>query len=111
MNCTKMKVLTLAGAIANLSLSCAVARVTTSSWFNKNRDEYADDVSIWAEGPEILSNYQVLRYDEYIKERNVYSNIVIRAELTFVLVVDTSLKEIEIDILKAFRSALLYEKK
>ena len=125
----KKKVLALAGAIANLSLSVCVAGVATYAWFCENNVVHSTGMRIRSEGPEILINsYTILKYDddlkkgvayhnnadefylpdydEYIKARNVYSNIIIRAELEYSKGLDTSSEAVEIDITKLASSTL-----
>ena len=128
---TKKKAIGLAMAIANLSFTCVVAGVATYAWFSENQTVQATGMSISAAGPEISVEYLVLKYaddlkkgviaydnenhhfdfilpeyDEYIKARNVYSNLIVRAEITFGNTLDTSNKSINIDIYKALDSTL-----
>ncbi len=121
MNRCQKKVLTLAGAIANLSLTCAVAGVATYAWFSYNNTVFASNMSIKSVDRElIIDKYTILKYnddqkkgvayennssqfflpdyDEYIKARNVYSNIVVRVELRFTKGLDTSKQAVEIDV-------------
>ena len=129
MNCHQKKVLTLAGAIANLSFTCVVAGVATYAWFSENDTVTANEMSISSAGSDILiDNYTILKYDDdlkagvahlndssefklpdydqYIKARNVYSNIVIRAELSFPNGLDTTNRAVEIEIYKMIDSTL-----
>ena len=129
MKFSKKKVLALAGAIANLSFTCAVAGVATYAWFCLNDQVYANEMKIQASDPDIVINdYKILKYDddmkkgvaysnstaqfflpdydEYIKARNVYSNVVIRVELMFARGLDTSSEAVEIDITKLATSTL-----
>ena len=125
----KKKVLALAGAIANLSFSVCVAGVATFAWFCENDMVYSNGMKIQSNGPDIVvNNYTILKYDddlkkgvayynnadefflpdydEYIKARNVYSNIVIRADLGFGRGLDSSIEAVEIDITKLASSTL-----
>ena len=126
----KKKVLALAGAIANLSLSCAVAGAATFAWFAYNNTVNANGMRISSvDGKEInINSYRILKYDDdlkagvsyyndpnafvlpdydqYIKSRNVYSNIVIRMDLSFPKGLDTTHKSVEIDIYKLATSTL-----
>ncbi len=129
MNCHKKKVLALAGAIANLSFTVAVAGVATYAWFCENDIVHSNGMKIQSNGPDIVvNNYTILKYDddlkkgvsyynttdqfflpdydEYIKARNVYSNIIVRAELLFGKGLDTSQESLEIDITKLGTSTL-----
>ena len=129
MNRHQKKVLTLAGAIANLSFTCVVAGVATYAWFSENDTVSANEMSISSAGADILiDNYTILKYDDdlkagvafhdessefklpdydqYIKARNVYSNIVIRADLSFPNGLDTSNRAVEIEIYKLATSTL-----
>ena len=125
----KKKVLAIAGAIANLSFSVCVAGVATFAWFCENDMVYSNGMKIQSNGPDIVvNNYTILKYDddlkkgvayynnadefflpdydEYIKARNVYSNIVIRADLGFGRGLDSSIEAVEIDITKLASSTL-----
>ena len=125
----KKKVLALAGAIANLSLSCVVAGVATYAWYCENDMVFGNGMKIQTNGPDInVQNYTLLKYDddlkkgvayqnsteqfylpdydEYIKARNVYSNVIIRVSLAFPNGLDTSSEAVEIDITKLTTSTL-----
>lgn len=128
MNRHQKKVLTLAGAIANLSFSIAVAGVATFAWFSNNRTVSATGMTLRSTNKDIEFSYTILKYnddlkkgeayyndpskfvlpdyDQYIKARNVYSNIVIRADLTFNNTLNTANNEIFIDIKKDENSTL-----
>lgn len=129
MNRHQKKVLALAGAIANLSLTCAVAGVATFAWFCENNTVHSIGMSIKSNDSGItVNNYTILKYDddlkkgvaypnstdefflpdydEYIKARNVYSNIVIRVELGFSSGLNTANEAVEIDITKLASSTL-----
>ena len=127
MNRHQKKVLTLAGAIANLSLSCAVAGVATYAWYYERREVSTMGTNISA-ASDVTIDYDILKYDDdlkkgvayhnddeqfflpdydqYIKAKNVYSNIVIRAEISFGMYLDTTDHELEIDITKTITSTL-----
>ena len=120
----------LVGAIANLTFSFAIAGAATFAWFAYNDTVNANGMQISsADGREILiNNYRILKYDDdlkagvsyyndpnafvlpdydqYIKSRNVYSNIVIRMDLSFPKGIDTTTKAVEIDIYKLATSTL-----
>ncbi len=120
----------LVGAIANLTFSFAIAGAATFAWFAYNDTVNANGMQISsADGREILiNNYRILKYDDdlkagvsyyndpdafvlpdydqYIKSRNVYSNIVIRMDLSFPKGIDTTAKAVEIDIYKLASSTL-----
>ncbi len=120
----------LVGAIANLTFSFAIAGAATFAWFAYNDTVNANGMQISsADGREILiNNYRILKYDDdlkagvsyyndpdafvlpdydqYIKSRNVYSNIVIRMDLSFPKGIDTTNKAVEIDIYKLASSTL-----
>ena len=123
MNRCQKKVLALAGAIANLSLSCAVAGVATYAWFTSTARANSTNISMSTTTKHIDLDYVILKYDDelkqgvagglsdptefvlpeydqYIKERNKYCNIIVRANLVFAEPVDTSKTEIKIDITK-----------
>ena len=129
MNCHKKKVIALIGAIANLTFSFGVAGAATLAWYNSNKvtrsegpsiqsvsrslviDEYAilkynDDLKAGVSYVNDSNQFILPDYDQYIKARNVYSNIVIRAELSFPKGLDTTNKAVEIDILKLATSTL-----
>ncbi len=129
MNRHQKKVLSIAAAIANLSFTCAVAGVATYAWFCENDHVFASPMKIKSTGPEIMvENYTLLKYDddlkkgvayqnntaqfflpdydEYFKARNVYSNVIIRAELRFGKGLDTTSEAVEIDITKLATSTL-----
>ena len=131
MNRHQKKVLSIAAAIANLSFSIVVTSVATYAWFAERNRVDGVGVSIKAATTDIILDYQVLKYDddkkkgiiaydndnekwefvlpkydEYIKERNKYSNIIVRAEMTFGYDVNTSNTEIDIDISKLTTSVL-----
>lgn len=129
MNRHQKKVLSLAAAIANLSLSCAVAGVATYAWFTTVENATATDISISTATKHIKLDYVILKYDDdlkqgiqaglndptefvlpeydqYIKERNKYCNIIVRANLVFAEPIDTSKTEIKIDITKVESSVL-----
>ena len=129
MNLSKKKVIALAGAIANLSLSCVVTGVATFAWFCENDIVHGNGMKIQSNGPDIVvNNYTLLKYDddlkkgvayhdntdqfylpdydEYIKARNVYSNVIIRADLGFARGLDSSIEAVEIDITKLVSSTL-----
>ena len=128
MNRHQKKVLALAGAVANLSFSIAVAGVATFAWFSNNRTVSATGMSVRSTGKNIEFSYTILKYnddlkkgeayyndpskfvlpdyDQYIRARNVYSNIVIRADLTFNNTLNTANNEIFIDIKKDENSTL-----
>lgn len=129
MNRHQKKVLGLAGTIANLSFTCVVAGVATFAWFSENNTVTANEMSISSAGADIIiDEYRILKYDDdlkagvsfinestefklpdydqYIKARNVYSNIVIRAELSFPNGLDTSNRAVEIEIYKMATSTL-----
>ncbi len=129
MNRHQKKVLALAGAIANLSFTCVVAGVATFAWFTENDHVFANTMTIKSTGPEIMvEEYTLLKYDddlkkgvsyhnntsefflpdydEYIKARNVYSNVIVRAVLKFGKGIDTSNEAVEIDITKLTTSTL-----
>ena len=129
MNCHKKKVLALIGAIANLTFSFGVAGAATLAWYNSNKVTHSNNISIQSVSRSlVIDEYTILKYDDdlkagvsyvndstqfilpdydqYIKARNVYSNIVIRAELSFPKGLDTTNKAVEIDILKLATSTL-----
>lgn len=130
MNCSKKKLMALVGAIANLTFSFAIAGAATFAWFAYNDTVNANGMQISSvDGREILiNNYRILKYDDdlkagvsyyndpnafvlpdydqYIKSRNVYSNIVIRMDLSFPKGIDTTTKAVEIDIYKLATSTL-----
>ncbi len=125
----KKKVLAIAGAAANLLFSVAVAGVATFAWFCENDIVRGNGMKIQSNGPDIVvNNFTILKYDddlkkgvsyynttdqfylpdydEYIKARNVYSNVIVRAELLFGKGLDTSQESLEIDITKLSTSTL-----
>lgn len=125
----KKKVLAIAGAAANLLFSVAVAGVATFAWFCENDIVRGNGMKIQSNGPDIVvNNYTLLKYDddlkkgvayhdntdefylpdydEYIKARNVYSNVIIRADLGFGRGLDSSIEAVEIDITKLASSTL-----
>ncbi len=129
MNCHKKKVIALIGAIANLTFSFGVAGAATLAWYNSNKvtrsegpsiqsvsrslviDEYAilkynDDLKAGVSYVNDSNQFILPDYDQYIKARNIYSNIVIRAELSFPKGLNTTNKAVEIDILKLATSTL-----
>ena len=129
MSLSKKKVLALAGAIANLSFSVAVAGAATFAWYNSNKVTHSTNLSIKSASRNlIIDNFTILKYDDdlkkgvaftndasefvlpdydqYIKARNVYSNIVIRTELSFPNGLDTTTKAVEIDVRKLASSTL-----
>lgn len=129
MNCHKKKVIALIGAIANLTFSFGVAGAATLAWYNSNKVTHSEGPSIQSVSRSlVIDEYTILKYDDdlkagvsyvndsskfilpdydqYIKARNVYSNIVIRAELSFPKGLDTTNKAVEIDILKLATSTL-----
>ena len=129
MRFNKKKVLALTGAIANLSFTCAVAGVATYAWFTSIESATSDGMTIISSLEHIRLDYVILKYDDnlkegiatgvndasefilpeydqYIKERNKYSNLIVRANLVFPDPIDTSETEIKIDITKAVESSL-----
>lgn len=129
MNRHQKKAIALAGAIANLSFSFAVAGAATFAWYISNKVTHSEGPSIQSVSRSlIIDEYTILKYDDdlkagvsyvndstqfvlpdydqYIKARNVYSNIIVRAELSFPNGLDTSNKAVEIDILKLASSTL-----
>ena len=129
MNRHQKKVLALAGAIGNLSLTCAVAGVATFAWFTSTAVANANNISITTSNEFVRLDYTILKwsddsrqgvssnlndptefilpdYDEYISERNKYRNLIVRANLVFPRTVDTSNTEIVIDITKLESSTL-----
>lgn len=67
MNRHQRKVLSLAAAIANLSLSVAVASVATYAWFTSNTQVSASTLTISAASVDFNLGWEVLRYDDDIK--------------------------------------------
>lgn len=129
MRFNKKKVLALTGAIANLSFTCAVAGVATYAWFTSIESATSDGMTIISSLEHIRLDYVILKYDDnlkegiatgvndasefilpeydqYIKERNKYANLIVRANLVFPDPIDTSETEIKIDITKAVESSL-----
>ena len=129
MNRHQKKVISLAAGIANLSLSCAVAGVATYAWFTTIEKATSTGISITTPTKHIHLDYVILKYDdelkqgkagglsdptefvlpqydEYIKERNKYCNLIVRANLVFAEPIDTSKTEIRIDITKLEDSIL-----
>ena len=119
MNRHQRKVLALAGAIGNLSLSCAVAGIATFAWFTADSRSYSTGISIKASADLIRLDYVILKYDDYLKsgitagvndasefvlpeydryiqEKNEYCNPIVRANLSFPEAIDTSKTEIKI---------------
>ena len=129
MNRHQKKVISLAAGIANLSLTCAVAGVATYAWFTTIEKATSTGISITTPTKHIHLDYVILKYDdelkqgkagglsdptefvlpqydEYIKERNKYCNLIVRANLVFAEPIDTSKTEIRIDITKLEDSVL-----
>ena len=129
MNRHQKKVLSIAAAIANLSFTCAVAGVATYAWFTGTARAKSTGISIVTPNKHIHLDYVILKYDdeikqgkagglsdpsefvlpkydEYIKERNKYCNLVVRANLVFAEPIDTSETQIRIDITKLEDSVL-----
>ena len=131
MNRHQKKVLALAGAIGNLSLTCGVAGVATFAWFTNVERASSNNISIVTPTKDIHLDYVILKYnddlkqgvlagehasdptqfilpqyDEYIKERNKFSNFIVRANLVFEKPIDTSETEITIEITKSESSTL-----
>ena len=125
----KKKVLAIAGAAANLLFSVAVAGVATFAWFCENDMVYSNGMNIQSNDSGInVENYTILKYDddlkkgvaypnstdefflpdydEYIKARNVYSNIIIKVDLRYSSGLNTATEALEIDIKKLASSTL-----
>ena len=123
MNRHQKKVLSLAAAIANLSFSIAVTGVATYAWYTGNvisRINANETTTNITSESSIKLNYDIYKYnydakagtiraktdfvlpeyDDYITDKNIYANIILRAEVEFSYTLDTSAQALIIDITK-----------
>lgn len=120
MNRHQKKVLTLAVAIGNLSFSIAVASVSTYAWYTGAVAPTITSTGVSISAPDLKLDYEILKYsdddkagvsyvdpaefflpeyDDYITDRNIYANVILRTKVNFGTL-DTSTKELKIDIIK-----------
>lgn len=123
MNRHQKKALSLAAAIANLSFSVIVTGVATYAWYAGNVTSHVNvneaSIAINSESS-IKLNYDIYKYsddekagkkkthddfflpeyDDYITDRNIYSNVIVRAEVNFSFTLDTSKQALVINIEK-----------
>ena len=123
MNRHQKKVLSLAAAIANLSFSVIVTGVATYAWYttnvvsrlnvsetttsitskeniNLNYDIYKYNYDAKAGTKRAKTDFVLPEYDDYIVDKNVYANIILRADVEFSYNLDTSSQALVINIEK-----------
>ncbi len=104
MNRKQKKILTVAAGIANLSFTLTVAATATYAWFRENRRVSATGMSVQCAVPDSKLTWEILRYDDdlksgissdnvldyyldpydqYITSRNIHSNVLLKATMTF----------------------------
>lgn len=103
MNLRQKKIITTAAGIANIAFTIAVSATATFAWFY-NSPATAQGMSVQCAIPDSRLSWEILKYDddlkagvsstktedfyleqydEYISQRNIHSNVILRATMTY----------------------------
>ena len=103
MNFRQKKIITTAAGIANIAFTIAVSATATFAWFY-NSPATAQGISVQCAIPDSRLSWEILKYDddlkagvsstktedfyleqydEYISQRNIHSNVILRATMTY----------------------------
>lgn len=103
MNIRQKKIITTAAGIANIAFTIAVSATATFAWFY-NSPATAQGISVQCAIPDSRLSWEILKYDddlkagvsstktedfyleqydEYISQRNIHSNVILRATMTY----------------------------
>ncbi|MDY4849262.1 MAG: bacterial Ig-like domain-containing protein, partial [Bacilli bacterium] len=103
MNLRQKKIITTAAGIANIAFTIAVSATATFAWFY-NSPATAQGISVQCAIPDSRLSWEILKYDddlkagvsstktedfyleqydEYISQRNIHSNVILRATMTY----------------------------